>query len=173
MERQSISQYSAGPGNQREPQTKEGSPVSEVRLSLSLLRWPLSISLLQPVHDSRANSHGNLPRRDSTLHCYRKNQEIGIFHPSYWEELGSTEKVTALKRNTPRSLCTELADLLPCPVVPDTMNQGLAVLLSSCIFSSKLMWPWLRIIGPQMPEKWTNFFSAHSGLIGNRIGFML
>lgn len=67
---------------------------------------------------------------------------MGIFHPSYWGELDSAEKVGALKRNThTRSLCTELASLLPCPVVPDTLDQGLATLLSACFSSSKLMWP--------------------------------
>lgn len=32
----------------------------------------LSVSLLQPIRDSRTNSHGNLLSGDCTLHCYRR-----------------------------------------------------------------------------------------------------
>lgn len=85
---------------------------------------------------------GTCPQRTVHFIVIGENEEMGIFHPSYWGELDSTEKVGALKRSThTRSLCIELASLLPCPVVPDTLDQGLAMLPSACVSSSRLMWP--------------------------------
>lgn len=88
---------------------------------------------------------GTCPRRTVHFIVIGENEEMGIFHPSFWGELDSAEKVGALKETHihthARSLCTELASLLPCPVVPDTLDQGLATLPHACISSSKLMWP--------------------------------
>lgn len=57
------------------PQTKEGSPREEGSSAPQCTRPAfalLSVSLLQPVRDSRANSRGNLLSGDCTLHCYRR-----------------------------------------------------------------------------------------------------
>lgn len=52
----------------REPREGGSSEPQCTRPAFALL----SVSLLQPIRDSRTNSHGNLLSGDCTLHCYRR-----------------------------------------------------------------------------------------------------
>lgn len=80
LESQSHPHPQQTPGNQ--PQTKE----AHLLVSEPQFTWMpfalLCVSLVRPVHDSRANSHGNLPSKDSTLHCFRREWGNGNF-PSF------------------------------------------------------------------------------------------
>lgn len=144
-------------------------------------RFPFALSLPFPVNDhstrqcSPAGPHSHSQPAlqgwwDSLFQEWLKESEFSIL-PN-WGELSSTVKVTSIEKKVPfppflfertpkdTQSCSPALEgnLLPCWIAPGTVNSGLGCAAKPLAFSvAELMWPWLRIMGPQMLRKWTSF----------------
>lgn len=63
----------------------------------------LSVSLLQPIRDSRTNSHGNLLSRDCTLHCYRREPGNRNFPSFLLRRIGFHRESNSSKKKRTRA----------------------------------------------------------------------